>query len=112
MFAKKYNPLCDTCTKAEEEIFEKVYEYVRENPNQSLPQVAEACEVTTKRLLQYVRDGKIEATNGMNGDVLCSQCQTPIKKGRMCEKCIVETNTAIKLMKKDTSQSVGYHIRY
>ncbi|MCL1843303.1 MAG: flagellar protein [Defluviitaleaceae bacterium] len=102
VFVKIIESICDACVKAEVNIFDKVRDYVKENPNKSIKEVSEECEVTVKRVLQYIRDGRLEASGGMQGDVLCSKCGKPINIGRMCEKCILETNFAINDMKNAT----------
>ena len=99
IFAKQYESICPKCLKEEEAIFEKVRDYVKENPDKTVHEVSEECEVTVKRIMQYIRDGRIEAGEGMHGEFTCSQCGKPIKAGRMCEKCTIETNFKINDMK-------------
>ena len=95
IFAMVREPICKPCVKAEEEIFEKVREYVKENQNRTIQEVAEACEVNPKKILQYIRDGKLEAGMGMEGEIACSKCGRNIKTGRMCEACIAETGSQV-----------------
>ncbi|MCL2604893.1 MAG: flagellar protein [Defluviitaleaceae bacterium] len=87
MFTKVSANICKDCEKAEVEKFEEVRLYVKENPNSSAQEVSEKCEVSVKRILQYVRDGKLEISQGMEGLITCSKCGRPIKSGRMCERC-------------------------
>ncbi|MCL2386462.1 MAG: hypothetical protein FWC89_02825 [Defluviitaleaceae bacterium] len=103
VFVKIVEPVCDACVKAAEQIFEQVREYVRENPDKKIADVAKECKVTPARVLQYIRDGRIEASGGMQGEVLCSKCSKPIIIGRMCEKCILETNFKVNDMKYEAS---------
>ena len=100
VFVKIREPICEPCVKEEEQIFEKVREYVKENPNLPIGEVAEACEVQPKRILQYIRDGRLEAVPGMKGEVVCSKCGKPLLVGRMCEKCILETGFQVNDMKE------------
>jgi ribosomal protein L32 len=86
--------------KEEEAIFEKVREYVREHGNRTIKQVSDACEVSPKKILQYIRDGRLEAGQGMAGEIVCSKCGKPIYIGRMCEKCMLETGFQINDMKE------------
>lgn len=99
VFVKIIEPVCNKCVKEEEHIFEKVRGYVKENPHQTVKEVAAECEVTVKRILQYLRDGRLEASLGMHGEITCSKCDKPIFIGRMCEKCILETNFMVNDMK-------------
>jgi NMD protein affecting ribosome stability and mRNA decay len=111
VFVKITDPICKDCVKAEEEIFDKVRDYIKENPDKNIKEVAEICEVTVKRILTYIRDGRIDASGGMRGDITCSKCGKPIITGRMCEKCILETNFTVKDMKNAQKKGSGMHIR-
>ena len=99
IFVKIRDPICDACVKEEEEIFENVRAYVRENPNQTIQEICEACDVTPKRILAYLRDGRLEASKGLQSESTCSKCGKPIKAGRMCEKCVLEVNFQVDDMK-------------
>ena len=94
MFTKMRDPLCKECMKEEEDLFQKVREYLDENPNTSLPEVAEATGVSTKKIMRYVREGRLEASQYVGG-VTCERCGKPIKLGRYCEKCIIAINTEV-----------------
>ena len=100
VFVKIRDPICVSCVKEEEDIFENVREYVKENPNKSIKEISEACDVSTKRILTYLKDGKLEASTGLMGESLCSKCGIPIRTGRMCEKCILEVNFQVGDMKE------------
>ena len=101
VFVMVVESICPSCVKEEENIFEKVREYIKENPNKTIKEVADANDVSIKRILQYVRDGRINATSGLQSDIKCSKCGKPILTGRMCEKCILETNFLVNDMKHD-----------
>ncbi|MCL1884568.1 MAG: helix-turn-helix domain-containing protein [Defluviitaleaceae bacterium] len=103
VFVKRHDSICDTCVKEEEHIFDRVRDYIKENPDKTVSQVAEICEVSVKRIIQYIRDGRIEAGVGMSGDITCSKCGKPILIGRMCEKCILETNFMVNDMKNEAA---------
>ncbi|MCL1878401.1 MAG: flagellar protein [Defluviitaleaceae bacterium] len=103
VFVKRADPLCPVCMKEEELIYEKVREYVKDHPECMIKEVADACGVTVKRILSYLRDGRLSTSKGMHGELLCSKCNKPILTGRMCEKCILETNFMVQDMKNDAA---------
>ncbi|MCL2049197.1 MAG: flagellar protein [Defluviitaleaceae bacterium] len=107
VFAKIREPLCPACMKEEEKIFDAVRDYIKQNPDKSVKEVAEACEVPVKRILQYVRDGRIDASGGMRDDITCSNCGKPILSGRMCEKCTIETNFKLQKMRGSDIKLTG-----
>ncbi|MCL1862180.1 MAG: flagellar protein [Defluviitaleaceae bacterium] len=99
VFVRINAPICEPCVKEEEVIFDKVRDYIKEHGDKSVKEVADACDVTVKRIMTYIRDGRIDASGGMRDEVSCSKCGKPIRSGRMCEKCVLETNFQIGDMK-------------
>ena len=102
VFMKLREPICPDCVKAEEQNFEEVRAYVKEYPNRSINEVSEATNVSVKRILRYVREGKLEATAGLQSDIKCSKCGIPISSGRMCKKCVAAVGAQIGEMKPET----------
>ncbi|MCL2187138.1 MAG: flagellar protein [Defluviitaleaceae bacterium] len=95
MFSREDSPICKDCVKAEAEKFEEVRLFVKENPLSSAQEVSETCGVSVKRLLHYVREGKLEIATGLEGMINCSKCGRPIKNGRMCDRCAKGTASAL-----------------
>ena len=100
LFLKFIEPICPPCVKEEEEIFERVRLYVKEHPNCSIKEASDACDVPVKRILKYIRDGKLEASHGMAGEITCGKCGKPILIGRMCDICANEASSQVKTMKE------------
>jgi len=105
VFYKIREPVCAACVQEENENFERVRAYVKENPNRQINEVSEECNVPVKRILMYIRDGRIDATQGMAGELTCNKCGKPIISGKMCEKCTIELNMQVLSMKKDTQEN-------
>ena len=110
VFVKISDPICPECVKEEEKIFDRVREYIRDNPNRTVKEVSDECDISVKRILGYIREGRINATSGMRDEIVCSKCRKPILTGRMCEKCILETNFEVNEMKKDFKNMGQYHV--
>jgi len=87
IFTPRTASICDACVKAEAEKFEEVRTFVKQNPNTPIGEVSTACDVSVKRILQYIKDGKLEASSAMEGLVVCSACGKPLLIGRMCDPC-------------------------
>ena len=45
-------PICMACREAMEEKFQEVKAYIRDNAHASIPQVSEACDVSTNQIHQ------------------------------------------------------------
>jgi flagellar operon protein (TIGR03826 family) len=106
VFTKIRTSICPACVKEDDETFELVREYVKENPNHSIGDVSEETKVSIKRITQYIRDGRLEISSGMSADIGCSQCGKPIKSGRFCEKCAAEIKSSILKKPKEENKPI------
>lgn len=79
--------ICPECIKAEEEEFEKVRCYLRENRGADINVVSEETGVSTKKILRYLREGRLEVTDGMRDFLKCEKCGVSIKSGQYCRSC-------------------------
>ena len=52
---------CPTCAPSEEELFRQVRDYLYSNPRSNAKQINEAIGVPVPKILEYVRDGRIES---------------------------------------------------
>ena len=55
-------PICEACKGKMENDFQRVKEYIRENPGATIQQIAEDNDVTTHQIKQWVRDERLELT--------------------------------------------------
>ncbi len=79
-------PICPDCQEKEEQIFETVRRFLKDNPNKTLQEVADETEVSVKKILKYIREGRIDL-----GDSTitfpCENCGKPINRGNYCPDC-------------------------
>ena len=78
--------ICEGCRKELEKDFQKVKEYIRNNPNKGIREVSEECEVSEKQIKSWVREERLEFSKGA-GVLNCESCGAPISTGRFCDKC-------------------------
>jgi flagellar operon protein (TIGR03826 family) len=79
--------LCPVCIEEDEKEFKKVKEYVWAHRGCSAVEVHEATGVSLEKILNYLREGRLEA-RGLKGPLLfCESCGEPIDQGRFCPKC-------------------------
>ena len=112
VFLPVTDKICKECVIAEEETYEKVRTYVRDNPHQGLQAVADACNVSVKRILVYLQDGRLHASEGMDGELTCSKCGVSIRTGRMCERCILDVSFTVKDMKQEAQDRARISGKY
>ena len=79
--------LCQACKEKMEVKFQEVKEYIRENAGVGIKEVAEACEVETSQINQWLREERLELTEGSTIFLSCESCGTQIRSGKYCEQC-------------------------
>ena len=93
VFTKMSNPVCDKCTKEENEQFERIRVFLEENPTSTVSEICDAIPgVTPKKIMKLVRDGRLEPIISLEGLITCEKCGRAIKSGRYCDKCVIAIN--------------------
>ncbi len=90
------SPICSNCEKEEENIFQTVRAYIEENPDAKMSKVSEETGVSVQKIIRYIKDGRLEVSKGISGEIVCENCGCPIKTGRYCEPCLVLVNRQVK----------------
>ena len=80
-------PICVQCREALEEKFQEVKSYIREHAHSSINDVAEACDVSTNQIRQWLREERLELEGDSGIALTCESCGTAIRSGRFCDKC-------------------------
>ena len=83
--------LCLACRDELESKFKEVKEYVQKNRGCTVNDVAEACEVETSQIKQWIREERLEFTEDSMIGLACEICGASIRTGRYCEKCKAQT---------------------
>lgn len=87
---------CSKCLGILEEKFEKVKDYLYDNPGASIQRIAEVNDVTKQQVIKWVREERLEFTADSLVTVDCEICGTMIRTGRFCKSC-----------KNDLAQKLG-----
>lgn len=95
IFSKMSKPICDDCVREEEEIFQKLKKYIDDNPGNTLEQISEETGVSVKKIMKFMKDGRLEATKAMGKVLKCEQCGRPIVRGRFCDACVININQSV-----------------
>ena len=96
--------ICGECIKAENEQFVKVRDYLRNNKGADINVVSEETGVTTKKILRYLKEGKLEVSDGMKDFLKCEKCGVSIRSGQYCRKCIDELSKNLSSILKSGSE--------
>ena len=92
VFPRINDPICDSCKKEEELLFRSVVDYLRDHPKAAITEISEATGASAKKILGYLRDGRLEIASG---ELNCRSCGVKISSGSYCEPCTVEINLQI-----------------
>lgn len=87
---------CYACRNEENDMYQKVREYIYDNSNADINKVSQATEVPKKKILEFLRQGKLEIKEGSNLILDCERCEKPITSGRFCDKCVNEMDRELK----------------
>lgn len=82
--------VCPKCRQIEEEQFQKVKEYLRENPGAAMNVVSEETSVPVKLIQSFLKQGRLEVVPGSPMMIHCEKCGLPIVTGKYCNKCKAE----------------------
>lgn len=102
LFFQTSSPICPKCVEEEENIFLKVKKYIEENPDNTINMIVEHTEVSAKKILGYIRDGRLTISKGLSGEIRCEKCDRPIESGKLCSSC---SNTLAKDFNKIIDKS-------
>lgn len=98
IFHKTMKNLCPDCMREDEQMYEKVYRYLRDNPHSTVTQVSEVTEVSEDRVLAFLREGRIQSAEWTKLEYPCERCGSMIKNGRYCEDCSRQVQGSLKSM--------------
>ena len=69
--------LCPHCREKMEAKFQEVKEYIRNNPGVSIQDVSENCDVEPSQIQQWLREERLELTEGSSILLNCEKCGAP-----------------------------------
>ena len=102
--------VCRECQKAEEAEFEGIKKYLEDNPLCNMQELSEGTGVSIKKIMQYMRDGRLVTSEGMKGELSCESCGKAIESGRYCDSCLIDMNNKINsLFSPDIKKSGKMH---
>lgn len=93
----------NTCERCRAKIAEKekeVIEYVMEHPNETIPIVAEECEVSVQFVRKMIESGRL-TIKGEDMSYPCKSCGKPIVAGQYCADCLASVQMQIEKAKEN-----------
>ena len=93
--------LCPRCRQKEEEMFQTVKDYLRENPGANMYEVSQATSVSAALIEKFLREGRLQVSPDSPIALACEKCGRRISTGRLCSECKKEINNTLNDMKKN-----------
>ena len=93
--------ICPRCKQQEEEWFQQVKEYLRENPGATLVQVNKETGVSASLIEKFLRQGRLEVSADSPIALTCERCGKKIITGRYCKECSHNISNELHQVKKD-----------
>ncbi len=89
--------ICSACVGQDEETYRLVKEYIEKHQRCNTVEVSEALDVPVEKILQFLREGKLELGSDNPNMVLgCERCGRPITTGRYCKECAYSMESQFK----------------
>jgi flagellar operon protein (TIGR03826 family) len=105
--------ICPKCVEAEEKEFQKVKQFLWDHPGANVLEVTEATGVDEKKVMRYLREGRLQLVPGQAAIMLkCERCETVIYGGRFCDKCTREISREFKSGFGNQEEENPHHGKY
>ncbi|MCT4611962.1 MAG: MerR family transcriptional regulator [Clostridia bacterium] len=88
MYEYNGKPICPDCERQDEEDFEKVKDYLDDNPSTTVQEISDETEVSIRRITRYLKEGRLEFIQGGSPLLTCEKCGAAISTGRFCQNCM------------------------
>ncbi len=95
MFSHPRNNICPDCIARDEADFQKVRLFLKEFPGSKINVVETYTNVSKRKILKYLREERLEITEGMSDFLRCSKCGKPIQTGIYCAECYMKFSKEI-----------------
>ena len=82
--------VCPSCKVEQLDEFKKVKKYVWDHKGCGVEEVAEACDVSHKQILNWVREERRFFSDASKVPWPCMDCGAMISMGKYCNKCLIE----------------------
>lgn len=99
-------PLCTNCQKDIEKKYEEVKQYLYDNPGSNIQRVAEDNDVSIPQIKKWVREERLEFTEGSAVGLDCENCGAPVRTGRFCQSCKDKITTRLEKIYKTQKPEV------
>ena len=99
--------ICRKCQEIEEKEYEKVRQYVKDNPKVPMNVVAEETGVPVDKISKFLRYGLLEKAEMVEVLLKCQLCGIEITSGNYCMLCMEKLKKGLKGRQKKEKKEPG-----
>ncbi len=118
MFNQTSRVICPDCIAEEEEAFQLVRAYLKQNREANLQQVVSETGINEAFILDMIYQGRLYLGDNPNMSCPCERCGQDTTSGRYCTTCAVEMESAfqsaqlnLEEKRRAARNGFGYHSR-
>lgn len=78
---------CPECVREIDNLFVKVRDFIYRNPRANVETICEETGADSDMILDWLREGRLLASEGSVPLLKCAKCDAPITTGQLCAKC-------------------------
>ncbi|RAK19922.1 flagellar operon protein (TIGR03826 family) [Anoxybacillus vitaminiphilus] len=99
----RFRDVCEQCYREEEQLFEKVYQFLRkrENRTATMAQVVKETGVSERLIVKWIKAGRIKLVHFPNLGYPCEKCGKMIREGRICKECNMDLQKQLKQLEQE-----------
>ena len=95
-------PICPECTKAMEDKFDDVKQYIYDHPKCGMQEVSDEMEVSTAQIRKWLKEERLAFSEDSEIALSCEKCNKKIFTVTTCKKCKEEmTNQFSSLYRRE-----------
>lgn len=87
LFQYRGNSICPDCAQELDNLFNKVKNYLYDNPGASMEAVCEETGAERAQIVRWLREGRLVSDDRHAALLTCVTCGEPIRTGQYCDKC-------------------------
>ena len=86
---------------------QEVKKYILDNKGATVTEVAQQCDVQSTWIQKWLREARLELTEGSAITLNCESCGARIRSGRLCKDCANKFNNAMGIGGLGKQESIG-----
>ncbi|MFV0519676.1 MAG: hypothetical protein ACK5LY_05315 [Lachnospirales bacterium] len=79
--------LCPNCIAFEEQKYQDVRSFIKDNPGVSVNEISSATGVNASKIIGYIKEERLEIMAGSSIMLKCKNCGQEIATGMFCDSC-------------------------